>query len=161
MKTIALIVFLPLFLTGCFATTGGSYDQYVKAQTATTELAIKEQKPLVNLTAQTGQAITGLASLEVYMPVNTPQIQQQRPNEWASVAEKGLGVVGTVMGIKAAGDAAVGIAGAVGSAATKGYEHVQAPTTTTTYTSGNNSVVGGGQYTANPTHYTSGNNSVV
>jgi hypothetical protein len=140
MKTIAAI--LAITLTGCSTT--GDYSTYVAAQAEANRQAFAEQKPLVRLTAQPGQAITGLAGLEVYMPGTAPTIQQARPNEWAGVVGQGLSVVGAVLGIKYAGEAAIGLANSVGNAGTAGYAHVQAPaanvtTTTTTNTVGANS----------------------
>ena len=112
-------------LTGCASTS--NYDAYLSAQSAANKLAVSEQKPLVRLTAQPGQAITGLAGLEVYMPGTAPTIQQARPNEWAGVVGQGLSVVGTVLGIKYTGQAAIGLADSVGRSGTAGYAHIQAP----------------------------------
>jgi len=144
MKTIAAI--LAITLTGCSTT--GDYSTYVAAQAEANRQAFAEQKPLVRLTAQPGQAITGLAGLEVYMPGTAPTIQQARPNEWAGVVGQGLSVVGAVLGIKYAGEAAIGLANSVGNAGTAGYAHVQAPaanvttTTTTTNTATTTNTVG-------------------
>lgn len=148
-------IVLPLCVIGLLAgcSTSGDYQAYLAAQTAANRQASEAQKPLVKLTAQPGQQITGLASLEVYTPVQAQQIQQARPNEWAAVVSQGLSVVGTVGGIVAAGRASVDLATAVGTSATAGYKYVQAPaanvttttdasmttTTTTTSTVGDNS----------------------
>lgn len=131
MKTLLLIITAALALSGC--ATDGNYREYLAAQADANRQAAAEQKPLVRLTAQPGQSITGLQSLEVYTPTAASVIQQSRPNEWAAVAGQALGVVGTVAGIRAAGQAAVGLADSVGRAGTAGYQYVQAaPTITTT-----------------------------
>lgn len=111
-----------LLLTGCASS--GEYRDYLTAQHAANELAVKEQKPLVRIRAQPGQQITGLAEVEVYAPQAPVQIQQARPNEWAGVANTALGITGTALGITLGGDAAIGLAGAVGKAANHGYEYV-------------------------------------
>lgn len=138
MKTLLVMSSLLLF-TGC--ATSCDYKQYVAAQQEANRLAADTQKPLVRLTAQPGQAITGLASLEVYTPASTPVIQQARPNEWAG----GLGILGTVASLKVSGDAASNLANSVGKWSTVGYSHIQAPasnvsniTTTTTNTDASN-----------------------
>ena len=151
MRTAILLSSLVALLTGCAS---GDYGTYVKAQSDANRLAVDGQKPLVRLTAQPGQPITGLASLEVYAPTTAPVIQQSRPSEWAGVLGQGLSIIGTVAGIKAAGDAAVGLADSVGRAGTAGYPYIQTPaanistvttdastvtTTSTTSTVGDNS----------------------
>lgn len=65
MKTI--IVLLVALLTGCASR---DYGEYVKAQSDANRLAVESQKPMVRITAQPGQPITGLASLEVYAPTS-------------------------------------------------------------------------------------------
>lgn len=138
MKTI--IVLLVALLTGCAS---GDYGEYVKAQSDANRLAVESQKPMVRLTAQPGQPITGLASLEVYAPTSAPVIQQSRPNEWAGVLGQGISVVGSVLGIKYAGEAATSLADSVGRSSNAGYQYIQAPaenvstvtTTSTTNTS--------------------------
>jgi len=93
-------------MTGCASTE--SYGRYLQAQSA----AIKAQKPMLRITATPGQAITGLASIEVYGPGMS--IQQERPSEWAAVASSGLNVLGVVGGIVAAGQASQDLVNAVG-----------------------------------------------
>ena len=131
------LMLLPLvLLAGCAS---GDYERYVSAQSEANRQAMEGQRPLLRLTAQPGQPITGLASVEVYAPTQAPVIQQSRPNEWAAVVGQGIGVIGTVAGIKAAGDAAIGLADSVGKSSMAGYPYIQTPqanvTTTTTNTS--------------------------
>lgn len=156
-KTLALLGLVVL----CGCSTDKDYLAYLQAQQEANKQAAAEQKPLVRLTAQPGQQITGLAGLEVYTPTAAPVIQQAAPSQWASVANTALGVVGTVAGITAAGHAAVGIANSVGTAATTGYAHVQAPGASYSYgaNSGANSgntgqIAGTSQATATPTTIT-------
>ena len=144
MKTL-IVVSAMLMLAGCASS--GDYKQYVAAQQEANRLATDAQKPLVRLTAQPGQAITGLASLEVYTPTAAPVIQQARPNEWVGVLGQGLGIIGTVASLKVSGDAAIGLADSVGKWSTAGYSSVQAPaanvstvTTTTSTDASNRSV---------------------
>lgn len=142
MKTI-IVLLVAVSIAGC---AGGDYGQYVKAQSEANRLAVETQKPLVRITAQPGQAITGLAGLEVYMPTSAPMIQQARPNEWAGVLGHGIGVAGSVLGIKYAGEAATSLADSVGRSSNAGYQYIQAPaanvstvTTSTTSSVGDNS----------------------
>lgn len=150
MKNLAITLLITIFLAGC--TASGDYKQYLQAQGDANRVATESQKPLVRLTAQPGQAITGLSSLEVFMPTVMPVVQQARPSEWAGVLGQGISVLGSVAGIHAAGQAAVGLADSVGRAGTTGYQYVQAPqaniatdssnrsvTTTTTTSTGDNS----------------------
>lgn len=119
-----IIAVVVLALAGC--STSGDYRDYLTAQHAANEIAAKEQKPLFRLTAQDGQPITGLASIEVYMPTAPVQIQQSRPNEFVALGQSALGVVSTGLGLKLGGDAAIGLAGAVGKAANHGYQFINA-----------------------------------
>ena len=143
MKTL-ITMLVTLFIAGC--ATSGDYRQYVAAQAEANKLAADTQKPLVRITAQPGQAITGLASLEVYTPTAAPVIQQARPNEWVGVLGQGLGIIGTVASLKVSGDAAIGLADSVGKWSAAGYSSVQAPaanvstvaTTTSTTTDASN-----------------------
>ena len=133
MKTL-IAVLMGISLTGCATE---DYGRYVAAQSDANRAAIDAQKPLIRITAQPGQAITGLASLEVYTPTAAPVIQQSRPNEWIGVIGQALGILGTVGSLKVSGDAAVGLVDSVGKWTTTGYSSVQAPapniyTTTTT-----------------------------
>jgi hypothetical protein len=105
-----LIVLFAGFLTGCASSDG--YQRYLQAQSA----AIKAQKPMLRITAEKGQAITGLASIEVYGPGMS--IQQERPNEWAAVVSSGINVLGVVGGIVAAGQASQDLVNAVGGLGT-------------------------------------------
>lgn len=118
----ALTILIPALLAGCAST---DYKQYIAAQEKANEMAIKEQKPLVEITAQPGQSITGLAG----------------PNEWVGVFSQGLGVLGTLGGIHYGGKAAVGLASEVRQAGTAGYPFVQAPTTLS-----GTGTIGGGAY---------------
>ncbi|MDR3351733.1 MAG: hypothetical protein LBO00_01690 [Zoogloeaceae bacterium] len=117
---------LPLaLLAGCAG--NRDYANYVAAQQAALQTVQAARKPLVRLEAEPGAAITGLRSLEVYMPEQTPIVQQARPSEWAGVIGTGLQVLGVVAGIKYNGEAAANLATAVGSAANAGYKYIQAP----------------------------------
>lgn len=129
-------------MTGCSTT--GDYKAYLQAQAEANRQAAEGQKPLVELTAQPGQAITGLASLKVYTPTAAPVIQQSRPNEWAGVVGQGLAITGTVLGIQAAGKAAIGLADSVGKAGTAGYQFIQAPQANQTISGAG--VIGAGTY---------------
>lgn len=133
---ITLAIAAAVLLSACAS--GGDYKAYLAAHSEAQRLTAETQKPLVELTAHTGQPITGLAGLRVYMPTQAPVVQQARPNEWAAVVGQGLSIVGTVGGIVAAGRAASSLADSVGNAATAGYGYIQAPaanvTTTTTST---------------------------
>jgi hypothetical protein len=104
MKYVTLI--LALSLTGCASSDG--YQRYLSAQSA----AIKAQKPMLEIIAEKGQPITGLASIRVYGPGMS--IQQEKDNEWARVVTSGLQVVGVVGGIVAAGQASQDLVNAVG-----------------------------------------------
>lgn len=157
MKTI-LILLAALVVAGC--ATDKDYAAYLAAQSAENQRAMANQKPLVKITAQPGVPITGLESVEVYAPTSAPVVQQARANEWAGVAQTALGVVGTVAGIRAAGQAAVGLADSVGRAGTAGYDHVQATGAVTNTTIGANSGAGSGTISsANQANSTVGNNS--
>lgn len=119
-------------LTGCASSS--DYKQYLVAQSQAHRMSIETQKPLVRLTAHAGQQITGLASLEVYMPASAPVVQQARPNEWAAVIGQGLSIAGTVGGLYLGGRASADLARAVGSSSTVGYQFVQAAAATVTNT---------------------------
>ena len=124
-----LLLICAALMTGCATTTDPAFLQ---AQLDAQKLAVAEQKPLVRFTAQPGQAITGLASFEVYMPTQATQIQQSRPNEWAGVVSQSIGVLGTLGGIYYAGKAAVGLASTVGSSNAAIAGQIQAPGAVTT-----------------------------
>lgn len=156
------IIISALILSAC-ATPG--YDSYLQAQSEANRQALEAQKPLIKITAQPGQQITGLQSLEVYTPQQMPVIQQARPNEWAAVLGQAVGVVGQIGSIYYGGQAAIGIAGEIRQAGTAGYAHIQAPgavttttntTTTSTATtntmSNSNGVLGSGTYQIDQTH---------
>lgn len=104
MKLLTFI--LAVTLTGCASPE--AYRNYLSAQSA----AIKAQKPMLEIIAQEGQHITGLAAIRVYGPGMS--IQQERPSEWAAVATSGLQVLGVVGGIVAAGQASQDLVNAVG-----------------------------------------------
>lgn len=151
MKT-ALALLAALALTACAS--DKDYQTYIAAQQHANTQAAADQKPLVRLTAQPGQNITGLASLEVFTPQAAPVIQQARPNEWVGVINTGLAVTGTVLGIHAGGIAAGRLADSVGRAGTAGYQHVQAPgavTNTTNTMTGSTGTLGSGSYDATHT----------
>ena len=103
---IILAICLTSLFTGCASTE--SYGRYLSAQSA----AIKAQKPMLEILAQEGQAITGLKAIRVYGPGMT--VQQEKDNEWARVVTSGLQVVGVVGGIVAAGNASENLVNAVG-----------------------------------------------
>lgn len=152
MKTITALLALlaALALTACAS--DKDYQTYIAAQQQANQQAAADQKPLVRLTAQPGQNITGLASLEVFTPQAAPVIQQARPNEWVGVINTGLAVTGTVLGIHAGGIAAGRLADSVGRAGTAGYAHVQAPGSTTTNTmTSSTGTLGSGSYDATHT----------
>lgn len=125
MLVIAAFLLLATLVAGCANTEG--YRAYLSAQAQASAAALKAQKPLVRITAQPGQPITGLASIEVFGPANLPSIQQERPNEWAAVAQSGIQVLGLVGGVVAAGRAAENLAGSVGKSANHGYDYTQGP----------------------------------
>lgn len=133
-----ILLTLAIFtLAGC--ATDKDYSAYLAAQTAANTQAAHDQKPLVRIEAQEGQTITGLKSVEVYTPTATPVIQQAQPSQWAGVVNTGMGITGTVLGIRAAGTAAIGLADSVGRAGASGYQYIQAPGAVTTSTYGANS----------------------
>lgn len=149
MKTIIALI-VAITLTACAS--DKDYQTYIAAQQQANTQAAADQKPLVRLTAQPGQTITGLASLEVFTPTATPVIQQAQQSGWIGVAQTAVGVTGTVLGIRAAGQAAVGIADSVGRAGTAGYAHIQAPGAVTTNTmTGSTGTLGSGSYDATHT----------
>ena len=162
MKTALLLV--SFVIAGCASSP--DYDSYLKAQTEANRQAQESQKPLVRLTAQPGQQITGLQSLEVFAPTSMPVIQQARPNEWAAVVGQGLGVLGTVGSIYYGGKAAASLASEVRQAGTAGYAHIQAPgaitttstSTTTTNTMSGTGVLGSGTYSTDQHNITSSYN---
>ena len=136
----ALSILALTALAGCASSS--DYKQYLAAQSSAQRFAAETQKPLVRLTAHAGQQISGLASLEVFMPVNAPVLQQARPNEWAAVLGQGLSIAGTVGGLYLGGRASADLARAVGSSATVGYGFMQAPAATVTTTTTNTSTIG-------------------
>lgn len=142
---LAFVLFsFALLIQGCAST---DYDNYIKAQTTANEMQLKAQKPLVEIEAVEGQQITGLKALRVYAPQQQAVIQQSRPNEWAGVVTQAIGVVGTVGGIVAAGNAAVSLTKQVGVASTTGYQYIQAPSSTVNTTMSNSTgVLGSGAY---------------
>lgn len=101
-----LLLLIAFGLTGCASS--DSYKAYLNAHAA----SVKSQKPMLRITSQPGQPITGLASIEVYGPGATPQ--QEKDSEWARVVSSGLQVVGVVGGIVAAGQASQDLVNAVG-----------------------------------------------
>ena len=125
-----------VLLSACAATP--DYTNYIKAQTEANRQAQESQKPLVRLVAQPGMAITGLQSVEVYAPTQAPVIQQAKANEWAAVAQTGLGIIGTLGGIKLGGEAMVDMASQVRQAGTVGYSHINQAGPTYTYTNSYN-----------------------
>lgn len=131
MVVVAFLLITTL-ISGCASTE--SYSRYLAAQSQATSAAMKSQKPLLKIIAQQGQAITGLASIEVYGQAAMPTFQQERPSEWAAVAQSGLQVLGVVGGVIAGGRAAEDLANAVGKHANYGYQYIQAPGATTTST---------------------------
>ena len=61
MKTFSLMGVALLMLAGCSTT--GDYQAYLSAQSDTNRQALEAQRPLVRITAQPGQSITGLANV--------------------------------------------------------------------------------------------------
>jgi hypothetical protein len=114
-----------LLLTGCAS--DASYIAYLEAQRAATASAYAQQKPLIRIMAHEGREITGLAGIEVNLPVESPRVEQQRPSEWAGVVQTGLGVFGAVGGIFASGKAAKDLAVAVGTHNAAIAGQIQAP----------------------------------
>jgi hypothetical protein len=142
---VLLIPVLCLLIPACAST---DYNAYLKAQQA----AFEAQKPVFELEAMPGEAITGLKAIRVY--AQAPAVQQARPSEWAGVLGTGLQVLGIVGGIKYQGEAAANLATAVGGAANHGYRFIQAPQANQSvgtgfigrglYSDGNSGVIGGG-----------------
>lgn len=146
MKT-ALALLAAIALAGCAS--DKDYQTYIAAQQAANTQAAQDQKPLVRLTAQPGQTITGLASLEVFTPQAAPVIQQAQQSGWIGVAHAAVSGSAMVLGGYVAGQAAVGLADSVGRAGTAGYAHVQAPGAVTTNTmTGSTGTLGSGSYDA-------------
>jgi hypothetical protein len=121
----ARLIAAALLLTGCAS--DASYIAYLEAQRAAQTTAYQNARPLVKIVAHEGQQITGLAGIEINLPVDTPRVEQQRPSEWAGVASQALGVVGVVGGIYASGKAAKDLAVAVGTANSNIASQIQAP----------------------------------
>lgn len=121
MKTALLSLCAVLTLSGCG---GKAYQSYLEAQLKLTTAALANHKPLVKITAQDGQTITGLSSIEVHAPQALPQVQQQRPNEWAGTIERVAVGALSLGGAKIAADAAIGLTREVGRAANHGYHYV-------------------------------------
>lgn len=121
----SVLVLLAVSLAGCSST--GSYDRYVSGQAAVVQAAIKGQQPLLRIIAQPGQAITGLASIEVYGPLNLPRVEQERPNEWVPVAAALVAGATTGYLQRVSSRASVSMAEIAVAGATHGYQHVQAP----------------------------------
>lgn len=97
---------------GCAKGIDPNYAAYLKTA------ANKEQKPLVEIKAVPGQQITGLASITVYAPgQSVARLEQYKPPPphpvWGVLgsAIRAASVVGSIW---AAGDAAKGLANAVG-----------------------------------------------
>lgn len=145
-KRLFSVLILMSSLAGC-ASPG--YKEYLQAQSDANRQALEAQKPLIRITAQPGQQITGLQSLEVYTPQQMPVIQQARENEWARVLGQGLGVVGQVGSIYYGGKAAASLASEIRQAGTAGYAHIQAPGSVSTTTSTTTSTVTTSTDTAN------------
>lgn len=113
-----------------------NYAAYVAASQATA--AAQPKTPLVRITAQPGQTIEmrGVASFEVYSASggnSAVAIAPYQPtrNEYLPLVQTGLSLVGHWLGLHELQRGAVGIANAVGNAATRGYPYVQAPAGTT------------------------------
>lgn len=128
-KNLALFLALAIALPGCAT---GSYENYLKANAAAIREVYANQKPMVRITAIKGMQITGLDSIEVFAPMSMPNIQQERPNEWAAVAGSALGVLGTVGGVWVAGANANNLAATVGASSNYGYSFSQPPGAVTT-----------------------------
>ena len=157
-KIISSVLGVSLLISGCATTSkiDPNYKAYLDAQQANSAVH-KQEIQLVRIKAKEGQTITlgGVDEFTVSMPApaSAPVQQQvQQPSQWAGVVGQGLSVVGTVLGIKYAGQAAVNLSNSVGSAANHGYEFVQAPAAnvTTTSTISGSGVIGSGTYNASP-----------
>jgi hypothetical protein len=136
----ARLIAAALLLTGCAS--DASYIAYLEAQRAAQTAAQQGARPLVRIVAQDGATITGLAGIEINLPVEAPRVEQQRPSEWAGVIQTGLGVFGAVGGIFASGKAAKDLAIAVGTHSAAIAGQIQAPAanvTTSTVTNESNS----------------------
>jgi hypothetical protein len=139
------IIAIPILVALAGCASSGDYQSYLAAQQQAN--AAYTQKPILLMEGYDGQPITGLKRIEVNLPGQAPVIQQAKDNEWARVVSQGLGVFGTIGGIWAGGEAAKGLAGAVGSAANHGYEFVQSPQPNLTI--GGSGVIGSGSYNYN------------
>lgn len=164
MKSIPWMIPALLVLAGCASE--GSYQTYVKAQQQANDDTRAAQKPLLKIQAIDGQAITGLASIEVNMPTGpAPVIQQEQ--QWAgwNTLNGAIGVAGSVGGIVAGGRAAANLATAVGNVANAPVQAlapvIQAPALIVpqaNQTINGQVVIGSGSITtsANPTTVASG-----
>lgn len=187
MKIIVALLASMFLIVGCASNkVDPNYQAYLKAQEAQVSVH-KQEIQILRIKAKEGQQITlgGVEEFTVSMPAPAAApVQQavQQPSQWAGVLSQGLGVAGTVLGIKYVGQAAVNLSNSVGTAANHGYQFVQAPqanqtlsgtgvlgsgtyqiTTTTTDTStlSGTGVLGTGTYTtaANPVTTTNTTNT--
>lgn len=101
-----------VLLAGCATSLDPNYKAFLEYKMAA------PQKPIMELRAQPGQTVElrGVEALVVYSNDNQQgQVMQRQPNEWAGVWSKAIGVLGTYLGITAAGQATVDLANAVGN----------------------------------------------
>jgi hypothetical protein len=114
---------LPVFLSGCMASFGGA--SYTRSDRVEAELAYyqaqaalqqREPQPLVEIIAQPGQSITGLASVRVYQPQqqHSQQMQQYQQHVHPAWALAGQ-VANTVLPILGTGYASYKLAETIGT----------------------------------------------
>lgn len=128
MKKIILLAATALTACGTPPPVDPNYIAYLNAGVS------KQQKPLVEIKAQSGQQITGLESITVYAPEAADKIAAPTPyaDPWARVAETGLSILGNLGNSAIVGHAAVGLATQLKEAGTAGYARIQAPGAVTT-----------------------------
>lgn len=135
MKALA-VVLLAMAMAGCAG------DGALKAQLAGAQIEIAKSKAQVRakpvLDAEIPTA-NGIMKIVVHSPPsgNDDAVLRMPDDPWARVAGQGVEVLGTVLGIREGGRAAIRLTSEVGKAANHGYQYVQSPgavTTTTTNT---------------------------
>jgi hypothetical protein len=155
-KTVVSIVTLSIGVSGCSVTpkkADPNYALFVDAQKSAAASYV--QNPLLRMKALPGQTITlsGVEEFVVFSPEvgnrqgnNTIQQYVTPRNDFVELGKAALGVIGTVGGIVAVGNATKGLASAVGASANHGYQYVQVPQPNMTI--GGNGTIGSGSYTA-------------
>ena len=124
MKSIALII--PLFIAGCAggdqalrASIAGANIDLVKAQAQAYSL------PIVEL--EVPQASGESLKIILRNPVASPTQVAMPDDPWARVADRAMGVAGSLGGIGLGGEAAIGIVGATGGAISGALQTAPAP----------------------------------